>query len=464
MAERLISNLRDFPSIEELLQDRRLSPVMTDLPRPIASEIIKQVVAETKAKFKRQKSSLKRSGLIKQIKTALSKEQRQFIGPVINATGILVHTNLGRAPLAESYFDRIKQTVTGYGNIELNRETGERGRRGIACEKQLALLAGSEAATVVNNCAAALFITLNTLASRKRVIISRGELVQIGGGFRIPDILKRSGARLCEVGTTNITTLGDYESEIDDKTALILKVHQSNFVQAGFTDEVDLKELVKLGQKHNIPVINDLGSGAFVSTKKLLGYDEPTVQASVRAGADLTLFSGDKMLGGPQAGLIVGQSDLIARLRKNPIFRAVRVDKIVLSMLEHLCAIYLDGTYQKDIKLWQMLSVSESEQYRRGRKILRELGQPDGLSVEATRVFIGGGIQPTHDLPSVGLMFCGPFKPNRLAKLFRELNPPVLGRIENDRFILDLKAVDESDLDQLLESIKVVLKRTQKSK
>jgi L-seryl-tRNA(Ser) seleniumtransferase len=464
MAERLISTLRDFPSIEELLQEKSLAVSISRLPRPLAAEMVKETVAALKIRFKEKHQPLKHSELCAELNEALTLQHRRSIGRVINGTGILVHTNLGRAPLDETYFDQIKQTVTGYGNVEFDSESGERGKRGIACEQQLALLSGSEAATVVNNCAAALFVTLNTLANRKKVIISRGELVQIGGGFRIPDILKRSGARLCEVGTTNITSIADYEAELDDKTALILKVHKSNFVQAGFTEEVDLKDLVTLGRKHGLPVVNDLGSGAFVSSKKLLGYEEPTVQQSVRTGADLTLFSGDKMLGGPQAGLIVGSNQFVAKIKKNPIFRTIRVDKIVLAMLEHLVSIYLDGTHAERIKLWQLLAVSDSEQYKRARKIAKELGQPEGLSVEATSVFIGGGIQPSHDLPSVGLVFAHPFKASHLAKAFRRLNPPVLGRIESDRFILDLKAIDEIDLHLLTDSIKTVLKQTSRSR
>ncbi|MDH4156354.1 MAG: L-seryl-tRNA(Sec) selenium transferase, partial [candidate division Zixibacteria bacterium] len=323
--------------------------------------------------------------------------------------------------------------------------------------KYLAGLAGAESATVVNNCAAALFVILNTLANRKKVLVSRGELVQIGGGFRIPDILKRSGARLSEIGTTNITTIDDYRNAIDPQTALILKVHKSNFIQAGFSEEVPLKELVTLGREHSLPVINDLGSGVFINTRDILGFAEPSVQQSVRAGADLTCFSGDKMLGGVQAGLIVGRGELVRKIKKNPVFRTIRVDKIVLAILERLLSIYLDGSHQSNIKLWALLSVPEAELYRRGKAVMQALGNPSGLSLEATRAYVGGGALPESAIPSVGIVFPRPYKANTLLAKFRKMPTPIVGRIEEDRFILDLKAIDEADLPCLIESIKTVI-------
>jgi L-seryl-tRNA(Ser) seleniumtransferase len=368
-----------------------------------------------------------------------------------------VHTNLGRAPLSEALFEAVKRTVTGYGNIEFDLGRGSRGGRGAACERYLTLLAGSESATVVNNCAAALFLILNTLANRKQVLISRGELIQIGGGFRIPDILKKSGAILREIGATNITTIADYESNFNQKTGLILKVHKSNFVQAGFTEEVPLRQLVELGATHGLPVVNDLGSGAFVSTRESLGYAEPTVQQSVRDGADLTCFSGDKMLGGVQAGLIVGRAELVKKIRRNPLFRTVRVDKFVFSMLERLFAIYLNGSHQTEIKLWAILSVPESKLYEKGKGLLKELGNPSGLSVEATKAYVGGGALPESNIPSIGIVFSEPFKATTLMRKFRMMTPPIIGRIDNERFILDLKAVADDELALLRDSIKKII-------
>jgi len=458
MAEEVILHLRDFPAVEELLQTPQLQPAITALPRPIAADVVKRLVAEAKDTLKSSGKTLTRAELVDRIHTSLKREKRREVSRVINATGIIVHTNLGRAPLSESIFTEIMKTVVGYGNIEFDIDRGVRGKRGTACESYLAMLSGAEAATVVNNCAAALFVSLNTLANRKKVLISRGELVQIGGGFRIPDILKRSGAKLCEVGSTNITSVADYEDNIDDHTALILKVHKSNFVQAGFTEEAPLKDLVALGKRHGIPVLNDLGSGVFFPTRKIFGYSEPTVQQSVAADAAVTTFSGDKMLGGSQAGLIVGSAEYITRIKKNPIFRTMRADKIVFSILERLLTIYLNGTHETDIKVWSLLSVPDSELYQRGRGILKELGNPSDISVEATQVYIGGGALPQSEIPSVGIVFSHPYKANALMKRFRALEPPIIGRIEEDRFILDLKAVDVEDLDIVMRGIQAIIK------
>jgi L-seryl-tRNA(Ser) seleniumtransferase len=445
--------MRDFPSVEELLQSRTLAKTVVSVPRPIASEVVKEVIADLKGEFKQGDTSITLTTVEREIRRRIGAFRLREISRVINATGIVGHTNLGRAPLSESIFEAIKKTVVGYGNVEFDLLTGSRGKRGHACEAYLARLSAAESATVVNNCAAALLVILNTFANRKKVIISRGELVQIGGGFRIPDILKKSGARLCEVGTTNITDLADYRSAIDDKTGLILRVHQSNFVQRGFTNQVALKALVSLGREHGVAVINDLGSGVFVPTRPVLGYAEPTVQQSVRDGADLTCFSGDKMLGGCQAGLIVGREALIKKIKSNALFRTVRVDKIVLSMLEKMFACYLDGAWESQIKIWSILSTGESELYRRGKTLVKELGNPQGVSVEATRAYVGGGALPEASIPSVGIVFSSAYAAAGLLKKLRELSLPVIGRVEGERLILDLKAIDKSDLEYLRQAI-----------
>jgi len=454
MAEKLISRPRDFPAVEELLQRSSLAKAIARVPRPYAAQIVKQVIADAKEKLRTKKVSMTQADLEGEITRQIELAKRQEMTRVINATGVVVHTNLGRAPLSPDMFERIKDIVTGYGNVEYDLSGGKRGGRGAACERYLSLLAGSESGAVVNNNAAALLLILNSLANRKEVLVSRGELVQIGGGFRIPDILRKSGARLVEVGTTNITTLQDYEDSITDRTGLVLKVHKSNFAQAGFTDEADIAALVKLGRDREIPVVNDLGSGVFIPTRKILGQSEPTVQQSVRAGADLTCFSGDKMLGGAQAGLIVGREALIKKLKRNPLFRTMRLDKIMFALLEGLLSIYLEGNASERIKLWQVLSVRESELYARGRRILDELGRPDGLTVAATRAFVGGGALPEADLPSAGIVFEAAYRPTQLMNKFRRMDPPVIGRIENERFVLDLKAVAEDELAVLSKAIR----------
>ncbi len=402
MARREIRTLRDFPAVETLLRSPELAEAVALVPRPIAADVVRKAVAEQKKRLRDSAEPLTYASLLSNIEKALQAEASANISRVINATGIVVHTNLGRAPLADAIFKDISRTVAGYGNVEFDLRTGKRGSRGGACERYLARLSGAEAGTVVNNNAAALFLILNTLAGRKKVVISRGELVQIGGGFRIPDILRRSGARLSEVGTTNITVPADYERGIEEKTGLILKVHKSNFVQAGFTDEVDLKSLVALGRRNSIPVVNDLGSGAFVSTRKTLGYHEPTVQDSVRAGADLTCFSGDKLLGGMQSGLIVGRRELIEKIKRNPIFRTVRVDKVVFSVIERLLAAYLNGTHHEEIGLWRILGRPQRELRQMGTAVLKLAGEPPGVSLARTSAFVGGGAMPEQALGSVG--------------------------------------------------------------
>ncbi len=453
----MIREPRDFPAIEEILQSEQLAADIIALPRPIAAKIIKETVAALKQRLIADEKEIKPETMYASIVTALRAAKSAEVRHVINATGILVHTNLGRAPLSGEMFDALRETLTGYCNVEFDMKTGTRGDRGGACESYLTELSEAEAGTVVNNCAAALFLILNTLAPKRNVLISRGELVQIGGGFRIPDILKRAGAKLTEVGTTNITSLADYEAAIDDQTALILKVHKSNFVQAGFTEEVPLKELVALGNKRGIPVVNDLGSGVFIDTQEFLGYSEPSVQQSVRAGADLTCFSGDKLLSGIQAGLIVGKAEMVKRLKKNPFFRTVRVDKVVFTVLEKLLATYLNGSYRQDITLWRLLSVQDAELYLRGKALVKDAGNPPGVSVEASKAYVGGGSLPEKEVSSVAICFSSSYKAEKLISSFRRMGPPIIGRIESGRFMLDLKAIPPSEYLHLLAAIKSVI-------
>ncbi len=452
-----IEKPRDFPSVEELLQETQLADDLKRVPRPIAAEIVRQAVAAAKDELLKKQRTLTLESLVNRIRADLVTQARCEVTRVVNASGIVIHTNLGRAPLSEELFESVKATVTGYGNIEFDLATGRRGQRGVACERYLATLSGAEAAAVVNNNAAALLIILNTLANRKEVIVSRGELVQIGGGFRIPDILRRSGSRLHEVGSTNITEASDYATAIGDRTGLILKVHRSNFKQSGFIGEVDIGELSTIGHDHQVPVINDLGSGVFVDMQGVIGHLEPTVQQSVRAGADLTCFSGDKLLGGVQAGLIVGQAELIKKIKHNPLFRAVRVDKIVFSMLEKLLGIYLDGKHTEEIRFWQLLGVPEAELYQRGKQIADELGNPAGISVVASKAYVGGGSLPEQAIPSVALRFSSDLKATTLVRRLRELNPAVIGRIEDEHLFLDLKAVFPEDVAYLTAAIKQVI-------
>jgi len=452
-----IRTRRDIPAIETLASDRKISQASNKLARPLAIEIIRSVINDFKISLEEKSDETTLDDLRQKIINQFEIVSRGKIGRVINGTGILVHTYLGRAPLSRSLFDNIRDHVTGYGNLEFEVNSGKRGKRGELAERYLALLSQSEAGTIVNNNAAALFLILNTLADRKKVIISRGELVQIGGGFRIPDIIKKSGARLLEIGTTNITELNDYKNAIDQNPALILKVHRSNFAIDGFTEEVDIKELVRLGRESNVPVVNDLGSGVFIDTTEFINQKEPTVPESVRTGADLTCFSGDKLLGGLQAGLIVGRVELISKIKRNPIYRTMRVDKVVFSAMEELLRYYLDGSWKENVKLWRLANTAEAELYKRGQAILKKIRAGDKVVLEASQGQMGGGSLPEVYLPSVALVFYNGLSPQKTASLFRTSDPPIIGRIKDDKFMIDLKAIDMDELDMVVSITKDIV-------
>jgi len=455
----LIKTKRDIPSVEILTSEIDIASAANKLARPLTVEIVRSKVEQIKNRLGSEIDAIAYEDLIAEIISEIRIVLTNKIGRVINGTGILVHTNLGRAPLSLELFDDIKDHITGYGNLEYNAVSGRRGKRGELAEKYLSLVSGAEAGTIVNNNAAALFIILNTFANRRKVLISRGELVQIGGGFRIPDIIKKSGARLVEIGTTNITTFDDYKKALEGNPALILKVHKSNFTVAGFTEEVSLKALVDLGKQFNLPVINDLGSGVLVDTSDVAGMKEPTVQASVKDGADLTCFSGDKLLGGVQSGLIVGCGEMVGRIKKNPIFRTIRVDKIVFSAVEELLKYYLDDSWRENIKLWRLAHIGESVLYERGQELLKKIDAGEKISLEASQGAVGGGSLPEIPLPSAALVFHCKLTPQKIATLFRKNQPPVIGRISNNRFMIDLKAIDEDTLEILPDIIKNIINR-----
>jgi L-seryl-tRNA(Ser) seleniumtransferase len=454
MEDNIIRSRRDIPSVEILASMEEISSLSSILARPLIIEIIRNEVERFKEELERHNKGISLSEFQSRIITEVKNILRKKIGRVINGVGILVHTNLGRAPLPENLFDNIKSQIIGYGNLEFDVNSGKRGKRGELAEKYLALLSESEAACIVNNNAAALFLILNTLANKKNVIISRGELVQIGGGFRIPDIIKRAGAKLIEIGTTNITSYGDYKSALESNPALILKVHRSNFAMHGFVDEVDLKSLVTLGKDAKIPIINDLGSGVFIDTTEFAGQHEPTVQESVRYGTELTCFSGDKLLGGVQAGLIVGQKYFIDALKKNPVYRALRVDKIVFSALEELLGYYLNNTWKENIKLWRLAGRKESDLYQIGQYIIKEVAAGDKIVLEGSKGEMGGGSLPNISIPSVALVFRSKLTPQKVSILFRRMDPPVIGRVAENYFLIDLKAIDDNDVPILIDIIK----------
>ncbi len=377
--------------------------------------------------------------------------QEPGLVPVINLTGTLLHTNLGRAPLSAEAVAALVR-IAGTANLEYDLDSGKRGDRDTLVEAQLTRLTGAEAATVVNNNAAALYLALNTLANKRRVVVSRGELVEIGASFRVPDIIRSSGCKLMEVGTTNRTHLADYRQALDEGGALLLKVHTSNYRVVGFTSEVSLAELVKLGRERNVPVVADLGSGALVDVSRYGIQGEPLIQDAVSAGADLVTFSGDKLLGGPQAGVIVGARQALKRVKRNPMKRALRCDKLVLGALDATLAAYLSPqTLEQKLPTYRMLSRSldEIEALARQVQVPLENWVQDRARVEliSTRAQVGSGAAPDATLPSLAFALT-PLKGTsaaQLARALRQLSPPVIGRLHDGGLLLDLRALLDAD-------------------
>jgi len=443
-----LGSLRDFPAVEVLAGHAALAGFIDDLTRPTVVDVVRRVTAEGKERFQAGETSLTPDDLLAAITGRLTRLRNLILTPVLNATGIIVHTNLGRAPISEEMMRRASAGAAGYSNREFDIGRGERGRRGEIIEHLLATLCETEAGTIVNNNAAAVFLILNTLANRREVLISRGELVQIGGGFRIPDIMARSGVKLVEVGTTNRTTADDYRQAVTDKTAMILKVHRSNFTQSGFVEETSLKELAGVCRDHHLILVHDIGSGLFGFPEGVSVSGEPTIPESIRAGADLTCFSGDKLLGGAQAGLIAGTRDHIAKIKKNPLYRAFRCDKLVFAITTQVLASYLHGRQFAEIPIWRMIAIPVTELKLRGEKIISACPGKD-IVLAATEAYIGGGTTPGQTLPSLAVSLRGRVKANALADRFRAWRPPIVGRVQDNDFLLDLRTIP-ADQDALL--------------
>jgi L-seryl-tRNA(Ser) seleniumtransferase len=356
--------------------------------------------------------------------------------PVLNASGVIIHTNLGRAPLSPAALEAAQHAAQGYSNLEFDLEAGERGSRHTLVTDLLRRLTGAEDALVTNNNAAAVLLILSALGRGGEAIISRGQLVEIGGGFRIPDVMRQSGVSLIEVGTTNRTYAADFEAAITERTALLLRVHASNFLQVGFVHQPALGELVDVGQRHGLPLVDDLGSGSLLDTSRFGLASEPMVQASVTDGAALVAFSGDKLLGGPQAGIVVGRASEIGRLRKHPLMRAIRPDKLTLAALGATLVHYLRGEAEREVPVWRMIAAAPEALEARARSLAAQLG----ASAVETHSAVGGGSLPGQTQPSWAVAFDTP-APDRLAAALRHADPPVIGRIDDDRLLLDLRAI-----------------------
>jgi L-seryl-tRNA(Ser) seleniumtransferase len=448
--------LRKLPSVDELLKHAEVAAFTEREGRENVTEAVRVVLARLRQEISAGGLDERAVALACEgMPAAVERELRQALAPslrrVINATGVVLHTNLGRAPLAHSTVERAAAVASGYSNLEFDLETGERGKRDSHADRLFSRLfaqqvgSGSEqiATIVVNNNAAAVLLALNTLAEGGEVVVSRGELVEIGGAFRVPEVMAKAGAILREVGTTNRTRIGDYQRAISDRTRVLLRVHRSNFQIVGFTEQPSLAELVDLGRKKNIPVVEDMGSGALFDMRSLGINDEPGVSESLRAGVDLVSYSGDKLLGGPQAGLISGKKELIARLRSNPLFRALRVDKLTYAALEATLLAYVRGDHDS-IPVLQVMRLSAEEIGERADKLAQQLSQIDGLRTEliAGESVIGGGAAPGATLPTKLLAVTREgLSANELAAQLRANDPPIVARVEEDKVLLDLRTV-----------------------
>ncbi len=454
--------LRQLPAVHEVMQSEAVQALLQKVPRPLVTEAVRRTLEQTRQRILQGNGERvpEIAELVQQAQRVLWQEVIPLMPRVINATGIIVHTGLGRSLLSRAAVQRLIEVATHPCALEVDEVTGERSFRDLRVEKLLCLLTGAEAATVVNNNAAAVLLILNTLAEGREVIVSRGELVEIGGSFRIPEILRKSGAVLVEVGTTNKTRLSDYERAITERTALLLKVHQSNFRIVGFTEQVSLDELVALGRKYQLPVVEDLGSGALVDMSKAGIEKEPLVQESVQAGADLVSFSGDKLLGGPQAGIVVGRKDLIAQLRRNPLYRAFRCDKLTFAALEATLLSYFDeGKAWQDIPTLQQIRRSPQEIKRQARKVMQRLVQmglpKEAVSVQPATSQVGGGALPDQFLPTwcVVVIPKDGDRADNLAQRLRLGNPAVFCRIQKNALWFDLRTVLPDEVAELAESI-----------
>jgi L-seryl-tRNA(Ser) seleniumtransferase len=465
--------LRQIPSVDELLLQPRLAALAKRVDRNLVVEVARAVLGDLRARIAGEIVSgalaeiaaltADPASLEEQISAMVERILAHSLQPVINATGVILHTNLGRAPLTEAAVSEFRRTATQYSNLEYDLEAGERGKRDVHTSELLTRLTGAEAAIVVNNCAAAVLVTLAALARGGEVIVSRGELIEIGDGFRIPEIMEQSGAILREVGTTNRTHLADYENAINEKTRALLRVHPSNFKVSGFTDKPALEKLVDLGERSGLPLVEDLGSGSLVDLSEH-GVSEPTVKQSVEAGVSVVMFSGDKLLGGPQAGIIAGKKDLIARVRRYPLFRALRVDKLTIAALEATLGAYLRAAWD-EIPAMRMIRATPQELKRRAENFVREL-RPE-LPLDEVEIEIadgsslaGGGSTPSQTLPTKVIRITSVrYSATKLEQRLRRApaGVSVIARVEDDRLILDLRTVFPEQEPLLVKTLAAVL-------
>lgn len=453
-----LRRLRELPQVEALLQSPFAVELSNTYGRPLTLEAVRSVLADLRAQILKGQSPdtaalLDREAILHQVSGRLQQWVKPSLVPVINASGVILHTNLGRAPLSKSAIQAVEDVSRSFSNLEFDLDRGVRGSRLIHAEDLLQRLVGAESALVVNNNAAAILLALTALARRKRVIISRTQLIEIGGGFRIPEVMSQSGAKLVEVGATNRVHLRDYAEALAEPAALVMRAHHSNFKIIGFTAEPSLQEMVQLAHEHSLPVLDDLGSGVLLDTAPFGLVHEPTVQESLAAGADLVCFSGDKLLGGPQAGIIVGRADLVTKLRKHPLARAVRADKLCLAALSATLQHYLKDEVVREVPVWRMIAQTPEQLYERACRWTSALGVGEVIPGQST---VGGGSLPGEVLPT-SLVILPARQPNRLLASLRAGKPPVVARIETDRVALDPRTVLPEEEGALFSALRKVL-------
>jgi L-seryl-tRNA(Ser) seleniumtransferase len=449
--------LRMLPGVDHVLGLCGALPFFKDIPKTVIVSSIRKILETLRigilgADRDIAEESLSDAHITEAVMAAVIKATAPNLKPLVNATGVVVHTNLGRSLLPDAVVENIALIAGRYSNLEYDLDAGKRGSRYASVEDLLCEISGAQAAMAVNNNAGAVLLCLETFARNKEVIVSRGELVEIGGSFRVPDVMAKSGGILREVGTTNRTHMRDYENAIEENTALLLKVHRSNYNIIGFTAEVSLKELVELGARHGVPVMEDLGSGTFIDFSKYGLVKEPTVQESVAAGTDIVTFSGDKLLGGPQAGIIVGKKSTVDQIKQNPLARALRIDKLTLAALESTLRLYRDEKKAvRMIPTLRMLTMNIGEIETRASNLVEELKNIDKSRLEISLVErsskAGGGALPLLELPSRCLRIrLQGMSANALEKSLRENDPPIIGRIEDDAYIMDPRTLRDDDL------------------
>jgi L-seryl-tRNA(Ser) seleniumtransferase len=448
--------LRQIPAVNELLDRTALRDLQAQAGRGLVVECTRRVLRRLRNRIvEGSLASVSLEALEQEIVIEVEAATRFSLRAVINASGVVLHTNLGRAPLAREALEHLADVSTCYSNLEYDLDGGARGKRDAHTDRLFCQLLGAEKTLVVNNNAAAVLLALNTLAEGAEVVVSRGELIEIGGSFRIPDVCAKSGAILRDVGTTNRTRIGDYAAAISERTRLLLRVHPSNFRILGFTERPSLAEFVELAQRHNLISMEDLGSGCLVDLSPHGIRDEPTASASLKAGVDVITFSGDKLLGGPQAGILAGKREPLERIRKNPLFRALRVDKLTIAALEATISLYLQGKTQA-IPALRMIQLSREAIHQRAARLAERISAHPQFSarVQDGDSLIGGGSTPAQALPTALLTVThSGHSAQELERLLRQNSPPVIARVEQDTLLLDLRTVFEEQDEELLRAL-----------